>query len=247
MKQSPTRLKEEGKESILSNQRLLEQIRSSREIFSTVFYKSPVISSITDASNGKFIEVNDKFVEFCGCPKEEIIGHSSLDLGMITDPAQRMEVIKQIKDKGFTTDVTMRIRAKNENKWVSTSAHLVTIDGKECFLTAMVDITDRMKAELQLEAANKELESFCYSISHDLRAPLRAIDGYARILMEDYAFQLDDEGKRLMNVVTNNTTRMAQLIDDLLSFSRMGKQPMVKVKVNMNRLARSAAEEMQRL
>ena len=75
----------------------------------------------------------------------------------------------------------------------------------------------------QLEAANRELEAFSYSVSHDLRTPLRAIDGFSHILLEDYADKLDEEGKRLLNVVRDNTNRMGQLIDDILKFSRSGR------------------------
>jgi PAS domain S-box-containing protein len=79
------------------------------------------------------------------------------------------------------------------------------------------------KRTAQLESANKELETFSYSVSHDLRTPLRAIDGYSMILLEEYNDKLDDEGKRLLNVVRSNTERMSKLIDDILHFSRAGR------------------------
>ncbi|HTA82986.1 MAG TPA: ATP-binding protein, partial [Bacteroidia bacterium] len=101
----------------------------------------------------------------------------------------------------------------------------------------------RKNAEAQLELANKELESFSYSVSHDLRAPLRAIHGYTKILLEDYSPSFDSEAQRMMNSVMRNTERMGQLIDDLLSFSRMGKKEMVITKVNMTDLARSSWNE----
>lgn len=88
----------------------------------------------------------------------------------------------------------------------------------------------------QLQAANKEMESFSYSVSHDLRAPLRIINGYSQILMEDYADKLDKEGVRTLNVITSNATKMGQLIDDLLNFSRLGKAEIIKGNVDMNNI-----------
>jgi len=85
----------------------------------------------------------------------------------------------------------------------------------------------------QLEAANKELEGFAYSVSHDLRAPLRAVDGFARMLQEDQAERLDAEGRRLLDVVRANSKQMGQLIDDLLAFSKLSRQEPAKRSVDM--------------
>jgi len=82
--------------------------------------------------------------------------------------------------------------------------------------------------------SNKELDAFSYSVSHDLRAPLRSIDGYVKILMEDYHDKIDDEGKRIMNIIINNTHKMGKLIDDLLAFSRLGRQNLIKVDLDIN-------------
>ena len=96
---------------------------------------------------------------------------------------------------------------------------------------------------LQLEATNRELEGFSYSVSHDLRAPLRAINGFASMLEEDHGAHLDAEGRRLLGVVRSNADAMACLIDDLLAFSRLGKVSFVRGPVDMAALVREVLTE----
>ena len=96
----------------------------------------------------------------------------------------------------------------------------------------------------ELEGVNKDLESFSYSVSHDLRVPLRAIDGFSKILVEDYHDKLDDEGKRLLNIVRDNTDKMGLLIDDLLSFSRIGRKEIVLSEFNIGDLMSAVIEEL---
>ena len=107
------------------------------------------------------------------------------------------------------------------------------------------DLEHRVRVRTtELEAANKELEAFSYSVSHDLRTPLRAIDGFSRILLDDYTDKLDDEGKRLLHVVRDNTNRMGQLIDDILKFSRVGRLELGCAEIDMERQAREVFEEL---
>jgi light-regulated signal transduction histidine kinase (bacteriophytochrome) len=95
----------------------------------------------------------------------------------------------------------------------------------------------------ELEAANQELQSFSYSVSHDLRAPLRAIDGFSAILEMDYANSLDGEGKRLLGQVRQGAARMGRLIDDLLEFSRLGRRAIAAAEIDMVQLANEALRE----
>lgn len=106
---------------------------------------------------------------------------------------------------------------------------------------------NRHQEELQavnakLEAANQELESFSYSVSHDLRAPLRAVDGYSRVLEEEHGQSFDGEGRRLLGVIRESSAKMNTLIDDLLEFSRLGRKPITATKVDMRALVKEVLE-----
>jgi signal transduction histidine kinase len=107
------------------------------------------------------------------------------------------------------------------------------------------DLDNKVKERTsQLESVNKELEAFSYSISHDLRTPLRAISGYSIMLKEDYEEKLDVEGNRIINNIIANVKMMGQLIDALLSFSRLGKKELVRTHVDMQQLATTVADEL---
>jgi PAS domain S-box-containing protein len=144
--------------------------------------------------------------------------------------------------------------------WVSTSkVPLRNLEGETIGIFGISrDITERKHAEqairelnsdlenqaTKLQAANKELEAFSYSVSHDLRAPLRAIDGYTRILVEDYEALLDAEGKRVCSIISAEAGRMGQLIDDLLAFSRLGRKEMYSSNIDMKNLVVSVLNDL---
>ena len=95
----------------------------------------------------------------------------------------------------------------------------------------------------QLESANSELEAFAYSVSHDLRAPLRAIDGFSGFLQEDYSDRLDEEGRRLLNVIRENTRRMSELINALLDLSRISRSDLKLARIDMSALVSAVCSE----
>jgi PAS domain S-box-containing protein len=110
--------------------------------------------------------------------------------------------------------------------------------------TAIRDITERKRRDEEIRKLNQELEAFSYSVSHDLRAPLRAIDGYCRMLLEDHAKGLDGEGRRVLDVVVSSTRRMGQLIDDLLEFSRLGRTALRVSGLDVSGLVQEALQEL---
>lgn len=110
------------------------------------------------------------------------------------------------------------------------------------------NVAERSNEELkkyskQLERSNKDLEAFSYSVSHDLRAPIRGISGFSKILMEDHGNELGDEGRRVLNIIVQNADNMGQLIDDLLEYSRLGRREITFSVVNMKMMAEKVLEE----
>jgi len=165
------------------------------------------------------------------------------------------EYHKVMRDRTPTSFV---IYAENYSMWIDARV-LPQDDGIAVFYS---DITKYKQAEeevrsfnqkleamvaertLELEAANKELESFSYSVSHDLRAPLRSIHGYMNIFAEEYGGKLDAEATRLINIIQHNARRMGQLIDDLLAFSRLGRKELMKGTISMEDMVDSIWEEL---
>ena len=133
--------------------------------------------------------------------------------------------------------------------------------GAQMILLAIEDITERKKAEekikklnedlkhraFELEAAYKELETFSYSISHDLRNPLLVIGGFSRVLLERYSNHLDEKGQQFLSMIHSNTQKMLQLIDDLLTFSRSEHQQMKPSDIDMGELAKAVFKELRRI
>lgn len=153
-------------------------------------------------------------------------------------------------------DIEHRINCPNgEMKWVREKGDIIRdFDGKPIRMIGIVqDITRRKKIEdkmtrlnfnllhqtAELTAVNKELEAFSYSVSHDLRAPLRSIDGFSQALLEDYEDVLDSDGKNYLHRIRNATERMAELIDGLLKLSRITRRQIKKEKINISKISDS--------
>lgn len=134
-------------------------------------------------------------------------------------------------------------RQKSERAYRELTREMAGRKAAEDALRAAMAETEAARADL--EVANRELESFSYSVAHDLRAPLRAIDGFARILVEDHGPQLDEEARRVLGVVVTNVGRMGELIDGLLAFSRLGRAGLTLADVDMDTLAHDVAAELQ--
>jgi PAS domain S-box-containing protein len=219
------------------------QVKESEEKFSKIFNTSPVGISIATLHEGVIIDANKSFLQISGFTHDEIVGHTSLELGMI-DAADRASIKQELYDTGKVRDKEVLVYKKSGERFpVLLSLDQFSIGSDQYAITIVYDISERKKAEEQLLAANKELEAFSYSVSHDLRAPLRAVNGYARIMEEDYSDILDEEGRRLLKVIKDSGTRMGTLIDDLLGFSRLGRKEINKSLIDMNLLVENIIKE----
>jgi signal transduction histidine kinase len=135
-----------------------------------------------------------------------------------------------------------------ERFWSPVNSPVLSASGKILYIVhGAEDVTRFVRAggstEREREALERELERFTYSVSHDLRAPLRAIDGFSRILQEDHHARLDDEGRRLLCVVRDNSRKLGDLIDGILEFSRVGRKPLSLSEIDMGRMAGDAMKE----
>jgi len=241
-------------------------LRESEEryhtLFNTLLEGFCIIEVLFDADDRpidyRFLEINSAFEAQTGLRNAQ--GKLMRELA-----PEHEEHWFQIYGKVALTGESARFvtEAKALNRWYDVSAYRV--GGRDSRKVAILfnNITEVKRAEAeiralnveleqrvvdrtqQLEATNKELEAFSYSVSHDLRSPLRAIDGFCRILTEDYGDKLDDEGKRLLGVVRDNSRKMGQLIDDLLEFSRLGRKPLSAAVIHTQRLVEEALGELQ--
>lgn len=212
-------------------------------------------------SNRYIIEVNDKTCELIGYSREELVGDDSSKIYKSKEEYLKFSgaVIEEIAKNGFS---------HNEIEWVRKDKKIITVildlmpldfevDGQGFILFSFLDITNLKEAEKnikelnadlenrvkkrteELEFANRELEAFSYSVSHDLRAPLRGIREFSRIILEDNMENLDDDGKKHLLKVINHTVAMNHLIDDLLKLSKLSQEKIVLENLKIEEIVNS--------
>jgi PAS domain S-box-containing protein len=223
----------------------IKLFNESRAGFLKLFNNSPVCMSMTTTNLGKrvYVRVNKKFIEKFGFEENEIIGRTSVDIGIL-DPEESQRVGAIIREKGkLQNDYVKCLTKSGQIVHTVSSIEFMDLNNETYLVSFFVDISKIIEQQAiierhaqQLEAMNKELEAFSYSVSHDLRAPLRAIDGYTRSLEEDFNSLFDDEAKKMLGAVQRNAKKMGNLIDDLLSFARLGKQSIQKAEINTRAL-----------
>ena len=200
-----------------------------------------------------------------GYSAAEMIGHSLTRLIPLARQEEETKILSQIargksvrhfetvrlrKDgSSFNVSVTVSAIKDPAGKIVGASKVLRDITvrkkGEETIHRLNADLEERViKRTAELEGANKELEAFSYSVSHDLRAPLRAVDGFSQAVLEDFGPQLPEEGRRYLQTIREGAQRMGTLIDDLLTFSRLSRMPLNRQEVKTGELVRGVVKDL---
>jgi PAS domain S-box-containing protein len=261
----------EGKPArlILAND-VTEKINALRELqFSEARFRQIFESKMTGFlfwdGNGKITEANDLFLEMVGYTRSDL-KEGRINLNKMT-PLEYSETeklaLEQIRATGVCEPFEKEyIRKDGSRLPVIIGAADINDSPSVSGVTCVMDISQRKKMEQEilelnqdletrisertkaLQEVNKELESFSYSVSHDLRAPLRAIHGYTQMLFEDYESKFDQEAMRLLDAIKFNAKRMGQLVDDLLAFSRMGKRALSERETDLTRLVKEIIDEL---
>jgi PAS domain S-box-containing protein len=236
-------------------------LREANRFLDSLVENLPVMVAVKDATSLIFVRQNRAFEQAFGYSRDELIGKSAHDLFTAEEADFIIAKDREALEQNRLVDIPeQQVHTRHLGLRIFHTMKVPIDDqhGRPQFLLAIsTDITERKFAEqaihelnaaleakaAQLTAINRELESFSYSVSHDLRAPLRAIDGFALMIEEDYDDRLDAEGRRYLSVIRDNSKRMGELIDDLLAFSRLGRLPVVSHEINVESLVREVVEE----
>ncbi len=241
-----------------------ERLRAAEEravqassLLDAIIENIPDMVFVKDAAALSFVRLNRAGEQLLGLSRDQLIGKTDFDFF----PASQAEFFvakdREALAAGRVVEIAEEpIQTPLGTRWLHTKkVPLVDAAGRPQYLLGIShDITERKQVIAELstaksaaEDANRELETFSYSVAHDLRTPLRAIDGFSQALTEDYGDRLDAEGRRYLVRVRQSAQRMAELIDDLLTLSRVTRSELRRDRVDLSALAHTVLATLQRL
>jgi len=228
------------------------QLKSASAEIQDLYNYAPCGYLSVDATT-TLININQTLLDWMGYTASEVIGR--LKYPDLLSEQSKNEFrsrfkyeIDEYQTKGYVNGLEFEFMRKDKSIFPVLVNATAVFDDSGKFLksrTTVFDNTARKDAENRADQLRKEMEAFTYSVSHDLRAPLRFIGGYAQMLEEDYKERLDAEGNRILATIQKNAERMGHLIDDLLDFSRMGRKELMMATINFDQVVSEVLEEFQ--
>jgi len=251
---------------VILSTRYINKYSSSEKLLKKIVKISPYPITVVD-SGGRVEYINPEFVESFGYQLEDIptvtewynkifpnvfdrrdfIAHWQEDMSEAKKLNREPRMFNVTNKNGNIENIIFRqVILEAEKEYIICENVSDRIRAEEKFRKLNEELEHRVKKRtVQLESTNKELEAFSYSVSHDLRAPLRSIDGFSMALLEEYNDQMDEEGKDYLKRVRSASQRMGQIIDDLLSLSRISRRELHKEEVNLSVIAERIISKLQ--
>lgn len=240
---------------LIAYQRSQRELHNAEYTLRRIFDTAPIPMVITRAPRGEIEQFNQAALEMSGLTAGQLAGKTAVEAGIVIDAAGRRAVYDALHaGKTIVQQEISYLRGGTEKRIYAMNASAIRLEDGERYIFTLYDLSELRRAQQALETLNaglerqvaertRDLEGFGFTISHDLRAPLRHIDGFLAILQENLGENLDPENRKLMEIVQRAAKRMGDMIDDLLHFARLGNAPLQKRCCNLEQMvARSIAE-----
>ncbi|GAB4417926.1 MAG: hypothetical protein Kow00106_13880 [Anaerolineae bacterium] len=229
----------------IDNARLVDSLRQSEEKFSRAFRASPDAMVINTLYEGRFVDVNDSFLEMVGYDRDDIIGRTLDEVEVWPNAEERRAIFDAMVEQGAVRNLEVTFRRKSGETGVALlSAETVELDGLPCVLTIAKDVTERIQAAQEREQLIQELDAFARTVAHDLKSPLSPILGYSELLLDDKAVLTDEARRSFMQMIADNARRMGNIIDELLLLARMRQSDLKTYPLDMAAIVRDALDRL---
>jgi|SRR5690625_2216081 len=232
--------------SVLTIRDMTEQHKAQLR-YRISFETNPAPTLIARLDNSEIVDANEGFFQMTGLSAQESIGLPLSKVGLLPEAEDLRDAIHELKE-GHRVDhraTTIEARGMGRRSAV-VSARPIEVDDQECAIFTFLDVTELRNSEAlarkragELQKANDELRSFNYSVSHDLRAPLRGLSGFSQILLEDHSDDLGDEARHLLQRIDEGAKKMGELLDAMLRLSEISQRELQREHVDLSLIAHS--------